>query len=110
MELDVEMKAAVVAVVSGRLMQRHDVRECNLLEIVETDDNVLQNSCQILHFSIVQLSNARTRCLGCNEDFVGVPCEERNECDSRVVLTDNAPSVGLLSRENVLEDGPSISF
>src|SRR5262249_39219870 len=106
MKLDMEMEPAVIAAISRRLMQRHDVRERHSPQVVELHQQAFERVGEVAHFRIVELRNARMRSFRRDESLIGVAREVRQESDRRFILIDDTPPVIALGLEDVLKKNP----
>src|SRR6185503_9018783 len=73
--LDVEMKSGIVGVVSGRLMQREDVRKRHLPQVVVADKKALERHGELVHLSRRHCRKAGVRLLWRDVALVRVPSE-----------------------------------
>ncbi len=98
----------MVAAIGRRLMQRHDVGKRHLPQIIESDQSLAQNICQVVNLGIVHRRKARVRLLRGDENLVCITRKVWQKSDRGLVLTDNPTSVLLLRGDDVLKDRPPV--
>src|SRR5262245_6423490 len=103
MKLDMKMKAAVIAAISRRLVQGHDIREGHSPEIVEFNQDRLEDCGEIAHFLSAQFRDVRVGILRCDKNLISVTREIWDEGNRRFIFDNDPPSILALCFENLLK-------
>jgi len=90
MKFDVKRKSLVIAAVSRRLVNRHDVGHRLAPKIIVANGDFTQERSEVRKLGITQIGERWARALGQDKNLVRVAGEPRNAGQERFVLRDHA--------------------
>src|SRR6266536_2185753 len=101
------MKAAIVSAICRRLMQRHDVREGHLPEVIKLDQHLFKHVGEVAHLIARECCKARVSCIWRDKYLVGITSEVGQESNGRFVFSKDATTILLFGTEDILKQHSS---